>query len=319
MMNEPIFPNSLKYDNYPEKEYEDFILEIQNIKKNKYSNNEKWIMKYNLIITFAQVNNVLPYWWYKFLNCNCEGVIKNNKLEYTRIIKINELIKCNVILETGQKCNNKNVLKTSYYNKLDKQDCFKCSYHLSCCQNCISWNSRKGHKKYNGYCLFCYVNLFPDREITRNYKTKEKDVVDRIFKIFPNFTWVWDKKIKDGCSKKRPDLLLDMGSHIIIVEIDENAHTDYDCSCENKRLMEISQDLGHRPIVFIRFNPDDYINKEGIKISSCWKLNRTTGLIILNQKKIIEWEIRINSLVEQINYWVKNSTEKTVEIIELFY
>jgi hypothetical protein len=83
--------------------------------------------------------------------------------------------------------------------------------------------------------------------------------------------------------------------------------------------MEISQDLGHRPIVFIRFNPDDYINKEGIKISSCWKLNRTTGLIILDQKKIIEWEIRINSLVEQINYWVKNSTEKTVEIIELFY
>ena len=35
-----------------------------------------------------------------------------------------------------------------------------------------------------------------------------------------------------------------------------------DCSCENKRIMEISQDLGHRPIVFIRFNPDEY-NKNG--------------------------------------------------------
>jgi hypothetical protein len=34
-----------------------------------------------------------------------------------------------------------------------------------------------------------------------------------------------------------------MGSHIIIVEIDENKHTDYDCSCENKRLMELSKDL----------------------------------------------------------------------------
>ena len=110
-----------------------------------------------------------------------------------------------------------------------------------------------------------------------------------------------------------------MGSHIIIVEIDENAHIDYDCSCENKRLMEISQDLGHRPIVFIRFNPDDYVNKEGNKIKSCWKLNRTTGLIVLDQKKTKEWDERINSLVEQINYWIKNPTEKTVEIVELFY
>ena len=67
-----------------------------------------------------------------------------------------------------------------------------------------------------------------------------------------------------------------MGSHIIIIEIDENAHTDYDCSCENKRLMEISQDLGFRPIVFIRFNPDDYVDKDGNNIKSCWKLNRTT-------------------------------------------
>ena len=54
-----------------------------------------------------------------------------------------------------------------------------------------------------------------------------------------------------------------MADHIIIVEIDENAHINYDSSCENKRLMELSQDLGFRPIVFIRFNPDDYIDKEG--------------------------------------------------------
>jgi len=43
----------------------------------------------------------------------------------------------------------------------------------------------------------------------------------------------------------------DMGSHIII-EVDENKHTDYDCSCEHKRLMELSQDLQHRPIVLSR-------------------------------------------------------------------
>ena len=64
-----------------------------------------------------------------------------------------------------------------------------------------------------------------------------------------------------------------MGSYIIIVEIDENAHIYYDCSCENKRLMEISQDLGFRSIVFIRFNPDDYTIKNEKKLS-CWGINK---------------------------------------------
>ena len=59
----------------------------------------------------------------------------------------------------------------------------------------------------------------------------------------------------------------------IIVEIDENQHIDYDCSCENKRMMELSQDVGHRPIIFIRFNPDDYM-KGNKKISSCWVNNK---------------------------------------------
>jgi hypothetical protein len=46
---------------------------------------------------------------------------------------------------------------------------------------------------------------------------------------------------------------------IIIIEVDENGHNNEEyCACENKRIMEISQDLSHKPIVFIRFNPDKY-------------------------------------------------------------
>jgi len=126
------------------------------------------------------------------------------------------------------------------------------------------------------------------------------------------------KKYNDGCSKRRPDLLLDMGSHIIIVEIDENKHTNYDCSCENKRLMELSQDLQHRPIIFIRFNPDDYTNQEGILVKSCWKLNKL-GVMQITKTKQNEWEERIEALKQQIQYWIDNPTEKTIEIVELFY
>ena len=32
-----------------------------------------------------------------------------------------------------------------------------------------------------------------------------------------------------------------------------------------------------------------------------------------------EWEDRIETLKQQIQYWIDNQTEKTIEIIELFY
>ena len=195
------------------------------------------------------------------------------------------------------------------------QYCKECGGDKLCKNN---WCEITANLKYQGYCLVCYVNMFPDEPNARNYKTKEKDVVDRITQTFTSFTWVADKKVQDGCSRRRPDLLLDMGSHIIIVEVDENKHTDYDCSCENKRLMELSQDLQHRPIIFIRFNPDDYTNQDGLLVKSCWKLNKL-GVIQTIKTKQKEWEERINTLKQQIQYWIDNTTEKTIQIIELFY
>lgn len=152
----------------------------------------------------------------------------------------------------------------------------------------------------------------------RNYKTKEKEVVNQILGTFADFTWVADKKVFDGCSLRRPDLLLDLGSHVVIVEIDEDKHNGYDCSCENKRIMQISQDLHHRPVVFIRFNPDEYITQEGVLVRSCWKLNKL-GVIHIIKSKQAEWAERIDVLKRQIQYWVDTTPEKTVEIIELFY
>ena len=198
-----------------------------------------------------------------------------------------------------------------------KSKCKECG-GSSLCKS--SWCETYGNPKYKNYCLACFVNN-PENQtnpLIRNYKTKEKEVVDQIIKTFTNFTWISDKKVQDGCSRRRPDLLLDMGTHIIIVEIDENKHTNYECSCEHKRLMELSQDLNHRPIIFIRFNPDDYTNQEGILIKSCWKLNKL-GIMQIIKTKEKEWEERINILKQQIQYWIDNSTDKTIEIVELFY
>ncbi len=174
-------------------------------------------------------------------------------------------------------------------------------------------------KKYDGYCLRCFIHLFPEKPVSRNYKTKEYYVVEHIKTKFQNHNWIADKIINGGCSKRRPDLLLDLGYQVIIVEVDENQHTDYDCSCENKRIMELSQDLGHRPIVFIRFNPDDYDNN-GINVTSCWGQNKN-GICIVKKSKKKEWMQRLNTLEEHINYWINtvNKTNKTIETIQLFY
>jgi hypothetical protein len=89
---------------------------------------------------------------------------------------------------------------------------------------------------------------------------------------------------------------LDLGYQIIVIEIDENQHADYDCSCENKRLMELSQDLGHRPVIFIRFNPDEYMNKESGKVTSCWGYTKMgISAIKKNTSKRMDTETRITS------------------------
>ena len=83
--------------------------------------------------------------------------------------------------------------------------------------------------------------------------------------------------------------------------------------------MELSQDLNHRPIIFIRFNPDDY-NKKDEKITSCWSINKK-GICVIKKSKKNEWQNRLNALLQQIEYWtrIENMTDKTIEIIQMFY
>jgi len=41
------------------------------------------------------------------------------------------------------------------------------------------------------------------------------------------------------------------------------------------------------------------------------------GFSIITKEK--EWKERLDMLSSNINYWTKNNTDKTVEIIQLFY
>ena len=170
---------------------------------------------------------------------------------------------------------------------------------------------------YRMYCLFCFMHAFPDEPITRNYKTKEFAVVERVQSRFPDFTWRHDKRVQCGISKRRPDLFLDMGSHVLIVEIDEDSHKSYDDSCENKRLMQLSEDVDHRPLVMIRFNPDSYMDITGNKRLSCWVRNGN-GITVLCKTRLSDWNIRIAKLLHTIEFWAANVPEKMLKVVELF-
>jgi hypothetical protein len=219
----------------------------------------------------------------------------------------------NRIKSTCKECGGSSICK---HNK-EKPYCSECGGSALCVNCKLSYKN----KKYNNHCMRCFIYMFPDQPVTRNYKTKETAVSQFITNNFPNFTWNLDKKVEDGCSKRRPDLLCDLGYQVIIVEVDENQHTAYDCSCENKRIMQLSQDVGHRPIIFIRFNPDDYTNSNGEKITSCWTTTAKTGILKIKSNKNDEWLKRLDILKETIEYWSnpENKTEKTVEVIQLFY
>ena len=84
--------------------------------------------------------------------------------------------------------------------------------------------------------------------------------------------------------------------------------------------MELSQDVHHIPIIFIRFNPDEYFDKNGKIVTSCWGNNKN-GINVIKKSKINEWDTRLKTLEQQINYWLNpiNITDKTIEIIQLFY
>ncbi len=175
-----------------------------------------------------------------------------------------------------------------------------------------------GNRKYKGYCLRCFIHLFPDEPNSRNYKTKETTVAAHLRETFPDVDWVCDKRIEGGCSKRRPDLLFDMGSHVVLVEVDENQHDTYDCTCEHRRLMEIFRGLNHHHIAMIRFNPDGYICPEKGKIPTPCAYTKL-GACTIRPKWKKAWKDRLEALSETVGYWMKNKSDKLIEVVELYY
>ena len=190
-----------------------------------------------------------------------------------------------------------------------KKDCISCTPENGC-QHCHSVFIK--HSRWKPYCFRCYCVLHPDIKIPRQFKLKEHYVMDALKEHYKDtLTMTFDKTIEGGCSKHRPDLFIDFGTHCLIIEIDENQHTNY--ICEQKRMIALYEAIGFRKVVFIRFNPDGY-NSQTEKYKSPFGYT-PTGMISINKEEMAR---RITCLVEQIDT-VKEEPVEPLTIHYLFF
>jgi hypothetical protein len=140
-------------------------------------------------------------------------------------------------------------------------------------------------------------------------------------------TMAFDKTIEGGCSKKRPDLFIDFGSHCLIIEVDENRHANY--ACEQKRMISLYEDINglepinsdskestytrFRKVIFLRFNPDGY-TEQSIKYKTPFEYT-PTGMIKINTE---EMSRRIEILITKLEE-CREEPEDILTTLYLFY
>jgi hypothetical protein len=200
-------------------------------------------------------------------------------------------------------CKECNGNKICEHNK-EKQQCIICSSNIGC-QNC-KLNIKSQNKTYKPYCFKCYCVLNPNIEIKKRYKTKEFLLAEAIKNMKLGFDFIQDKPVDGGCSRKRPDFLFDLFTHTVIIECDEFKHQKYNTTCELDKLNSTFTDLGDRPMILLRFNPDK--SKQNGK--SCF--DKDCKLIIS------EWNKRIRVLKTELASAIKNIPTEIITIKYLF-
>ena len=240
----------------------------------------------------------------KCIKCNNKQSLYNYENETIGIYcfgcKLDGMI--NVITKKCIKCCLK-IPSFNYKNEKTSIYCFGCKL-----DNMVDVRSKKcslcqfntESQNFKPLCFTCYRHNNPNSDFTRNYKIKENTIMKFVKDKYSNC--VMDSTINGGCSRRRPDGLIEYELFSIIIEVDEDSHRSYENICENKRLMEIYKDLNFKPLRVIRFNPDEYKDINGDKIDSLFSLDSNNKLKVKNNKKLND---RVNILLKSI--------EKTIE------
>ena len=161
--------------------------------------------------------------------------------------------------------------------------------------------------KYKGYCCNCYQNLFPNDPLTYQIRSKTKEIAVRDY-INENFKgFQHDKPLFTGncdCThRRRIDHRILIGNTLLCIETDEGQHKGYDKKDEEIRYNDLFM-IHSGKFVFIRFNPDKYINKN----------NKSVNPMLYTRLPILKEDIE-----RQFERIKNEENTELLEIIKLYY
>jgi hypothetical protein len=168
-----------------------------------------------------------------------------------------------MLVRSNRRCNHMNCNEYAQYGNLGFMPIFcnqhKHESHINLIeQDCIKCHLPNILNQEN-VCVYCEV---PTDKIIMKKQNAMKQWLDK-----NNYQYIInDKPIDNGfCNRHRPDFLFESVNGIcsIVLEVDENAHANYNFECEKTRMINLSQAIG-QPTIFIRFNPDTYLYNDQV-------------------------------------------------------
>ena len=220
----------------------------------------------------------------------------------------------NMINVKSRRCKEDSCNKIPIYNFKNEKIPLYCKNHAKenmidvkhkKCKNCADWpDFQFANKKYKNYCARCFQRLFPKDPLTFQIRSKTKEIAvrDYINTIFDGFQH--DKSLFTGncdCThRRRIDHRKLIGNTLLCIETDEKQHKYYDKKDEKDRYEDLYMVFSGKWI-FIRFNPDKYTNKKGVR------KNPTIARRLFKLKEEMEKQIK------------RIQNEENKELVEISY
>ena len=250
------------------------------------------------------------------LETNCKIIPSFNKPGELNGIYCN-IHKTPMVNVLSKMCIEPNCKTRPSFNKPGELEGIYCSKHKTSIminvisKKCLEINCDKRTDKYP-LCSDCHRYKEPNHPRFKNVKQKELYLTNKLKQDFHDISLIFDSRINcQDCTKRRPDVFIDLFGYCIIVEIDENQHSNY--QDEIKRIQEIKMALGNRKLVVIRFNPDAYKTTTN-KFKSIFKFGKTG--IISTTKHFTE---RYNKLSETLNFHLNTTPTQEITTEFIYY
>ena len=225
----------------------------------------------------------------------------------------------------NKRCEHEDCVKQPVYGNIEGRPKF-CVEHKKAgmddviSKRCVSKHCETQSKtqKYDGYCAYCFVNLFPDDVRVKMARIKSREILvecflEEEFGGFRHDTPI----IYGGCdclSRRRIDHRKLINATMLAIETDEGQHKSYDDEDETNRYDDLYMHHSGK-FIFIRFNPDSYRDQTG---------KRHPGFFDNSMKQnTTEVERRLSVLKDKIDEITRrieqDENTELVEIHKLFY